>query len=70
MWLNIISSTVSCGLLVAASSALVLFKHWISNNQRIDELEAATPAIGTEIPEKPDQSAFPFQYAKQRLRID
>ena len=42
MWLNIISSTVSCGLLVAASSALVLFKHWISNNQRIDELEAAT----------------------------
>ena len=42
MWLNIISSTVSCGLLVAASSALVIFKHWISNNQRIDELEAAT----------------------------
>lgn len=42
MWLNIISSMVSCGLLIAASSALVLFKHWISNNQRIDELEAAT----------------------------
>lgn len=42
MWLNIISSTISCGLLVAASSALVLFKHWISNNQRINELEAAT----------------------------
>lgn len=42
VWLNIISSTISCGLLVAASSALVLFKHWMNNNQRINELEAAT----------------------------
>lgn len=42
IWLNIISSTISCGLLVTSSSALVLFKHWMNNNQRINELEAAT----------------------------
>lgn len=42
MLLNIFSSTVSVGLLIAGSSAMVLFKHWISNNQRVNELEAAT----------------------------
>lgn len=40
--LNILSSTISCGLLVAGSSAMVLFKHWISNTQRVNDLEAAT----------------------------
>lgn len=40
--LNIISSTISTGLLVAGSSALILFKHWATNNQRVNELEAAT----------------------------
>ncbi|RHJ90228.1 sensor histidine kinase [Parabacteroides bouchesdurhonensis] len=40
--LNIVSSTISCGLLVAGSSTLVLFKHWIVDNRRINELEAAT----------------------------
>ncbi|WP_293672060.1 histidine kinase [uncultured Parabacteroides sp.] len=40
--LNIVSSTISSGLLVAGSSALVLLKHWISDSQRIDELENAT----------------------------
>lgn len=40
--LNILSSTISCGLLAAGSSAMVLFKHWINNNQRVNELEAAT----------------------------
>ena len=29
-------------MLVAGSSAMMLFKHWISNNQRVSELEAAT----------------------------
>ena len=42
IWLNILSSTISTGLLVAGSSAMMLFKHWISNNQRVSELEAAT----------------------------
>ena len=42
IWLNILSSTISSGLLVAGSSAMMLFKHWISNNQRVGELEAAT----------------------------
>lgn len=42
IWLNILSSTISSGLLVAGSSAMILFKHWISNNQRVNELEAAT----------------------------
>lgn len=70
MWLNIISSTVSCGLLVAASSALVIFKHWISNNQRIDELEAATLQSELKFLKSQIKSAFPFQYAEQRLRID
>lgn len=42
IFLNILSSTISTGLLVAGSSAMVLFKHWISNNQRVNELEAAT----------------------------
>ena len=41
IWLNILSSTISTGLLVAGSSAMMLFKHWISNNQRVSELEAA-----------------------------
>lgn len=40
--LNIVSSTISSGLLVAGSSAMILFKHWISNNQRVNELENAT----------------------------
>lgn len=40
--LNILSSTISCGFIVAGSSAMTLFKHWISNNQRVNELEAAT----------------------------
>lgn len=40
--LNILSSTISCGLLAAGSSAMVLLKHWIDNNQRLSELEAAT----------------------------
>lgn len=40
--LNILSSTISSGLLVAGSSAMILFKHWISNNLRVNELEAAT----------------------------
>lgn len=40
--LNILSSTISCGLLAAGSSAMVLLKHWINNNQRVNELEAAT----------------------------
>lgn len=42
IWLNILSSTISSGLLVAGSSAMMLFKHWISNNQRVSELEATT----------------------------
>lgn len=40
--LNILSSTLSCGLLAAGSSAIVLFKHWVSNTRRVNELEAAT----------------------------
>lgn len=40
--LNTISSVISMGLLLAGSSALVLFRHWISNGRRIHEQEAAT----------------------------
>lgn len=40
--LNIVSSILSSGMLVAGSSALILFKHWIGYNQRVGELEAAT----------------------------
>lgn len=39
---GIISSLLAIGLLVAGSSALLLFKSWIENNQRKNELESNT----------------------------
>jgi len=40
--LAIISSTLSMSLLLAGISAFLLFRYWIRNNQRINELESST----------------------------
>ena len=40
--LNLISSTFSIGLMLAGTSTLLLLRHWIGHNQRIDELESTT----------------------------
>jgi len=40
--LNLLSSTLSLGLLIAGSSTLLLFKNWILYNQRIGELTSNT----------------------------
>lgn len=42
MILNSISGCLTIGLLIAGSSAIVLLRHWIRHNQRIDELESTT----------------------------
>ncbi len=40
--LAIVSSSLAMGLLVAGTSALLLFKNWIIHNQRVNELESNT----------------------------
>lgn len=40
--LNTISGCLTIGLLISGSSAVVLLRHWIRHNQRIDELESTT----------------------------
>lgn len=40
--LNLISSTFSIGLMLAGTSTLMLLRHWIGHNRRIDELESTT----------------------------
>lgn len=40
--LNLISSTISIGLMIAGISTLALLRHWINHTQRIDELESTT----------------------------
>ncbi len=40
--LGIVSSALAMGLLIAGTSALLLFKQWIGYNKRISELEANT----------------------------
>ncbi|MDL2282675.1 histidine kinase [Parabacteroides sp. OttesenSCG-928-G06] len=42
LYLNIISSCVSMGLLLAGSSAVMLFRYWIKSNRRINELKSIT----------------------------
>lgn len=42
LYLNLTSSFVSMGLLLAGSSAIMLFRYWIKNNRRINELKSAT----------------------------
>lgn len=48
MWaltlLNILSTIISVGLLIAGAFAGLLFRHWITYNQRIEALQAATLA--------------------------
>lgn len=40
--LNLISSTFSIGLMLTGTSTLMLLRHWIGHNRRIDELESTT----------------------------
>lgn len=40
--LNLLSSTLSIGLMIAGTSTLSLLRHWINHSQRIDELESTT----------------------------
>ncbi|MCD7925398.1 MAG: histidine kinase [Bacteroides sp.] len=40
--LNLLSSIFSVGLMIAGTSTLLLLRHWIGYNQRIDELESTT----------------------------
>lgn len=40
--INFIASLISMGLLIAGSSSILLFRHWIKSNKRISELETAT----------------------------
>lgn len=40
--LNLISSTLSMGLMIAGTSTLLLIRHWMGHNQRIAELESNT----------------------------
>ncbi|WP_455672789.1 sensor histidine kinase [Phocaeicola sp.] len=40
--LNLISSTFSMSLMLAGTSTLLLLRHWVGHNQRIDELESTT----------------------------
>lgn len=42
MILNTVSGCLTIGLLISGSSAVVLLRHWIRHNQRIDELESTT----------------------------
>lgn len=40
--LNLLSSTLSIGLMIAGTSTLLLIRHWIGYNRRIAELESTT----------------------------
>lgn len=40
--LNLASSSLSLGLMIAGTSTLQLLRHWVDYGQRIDELESAT----------------------------
>lgn len=42
MLLNMFSSTITVGLIIFGGSTLLLFRYWIRNNQRIDELSSST----------------------------
>jgi sensor histidine kinase YesM len=42
VFLNFISSLISLGFLVTGTSSVMLLRHWIKSNRRINELESAT----------------------------
>lgn len=42
MWLNAFSGVFTFGFVAAGTSAILLFRHWIRYNQRIDELQSMT----------------------------
>lgn len=49
LYINVISSFVSMSFLVAGSSAMILFRYWMRNNRRINELKSATLAAELEL---------------------
>lgn len=42
MWMNAFSGVFTFGFVAAGTSAVLLFRHWIRHNQRIDELQSMT----------------------------
>ena len=42
IWVNFLSSLVSMGFLLMGTSTILLFRHWVKSNKRINELKSVT----------------------------